>query len=410
MKILWVTNVELPMVARYRGRKSLYGGWLEQSAKILSQSEGISLAVLSMGEAYDEIMLDGVRYYGFCADAFIPKFDMLLQEFEPDIIHIWGTEYQHSYEAMCKVKEENLQERTILSIQGLVSVYWQHYYAGVPEKIYKKKTVYELVKKCSLEHMREAMKAQGAYEQTCFLLAKHCIGRTDWDLACAKQMNPEIHYYKCNETLREVFYQNEWSHEACEKHTIVFSQAHYPIKGLHNMMKALAIVKRNYPDVKLKTLGVSPFEINGIKQYLKRSTYQRYIMELVQKYDLKNHIEWVGSLDAKQMVEHYLHGNVFVCASAIENSSNSIGEAMLLGMPVVASDVGGIKSLLVHEKEGLLYQQDAPYMLADCIERIFKNPEWAMELGKSAKEKASITHDRMKNGNDLIKIYEELKQ
>lgn len=51
---------------------------------------------------------------------------------------------------------------------------------------------------------------------------------------------------------------------------------------------------------------------------------------------------------------------------------NSIGEAMQVGCPVVTSDVGGVKNLLEHGKEGFVYQFCAPYMLACYINNIFE--------------------------------------
>ena len=100
---------------------------------------------------------------------------------------------------------------------------------------------------------------------------------------------------------------------------------------------------------------------------------------------------------------------MFVCASSIENSSNSIGEAMILGVPVVASDVGGIKSFLSHEKEGLIYHGTADYMLADNIIKIFESKELAIRLGNAAHERAKVFHNVNKNLQALSNIYDEIK-
>ena len=71
------------------------------------------------------------------------------------------------------------------------------------------------------------------------------------------------------------------------------------------------------------------------------------------------------------MCEQYLKANVFVLPSAIENSPNSLGEAMMLGTPTVVSDVGGVKNMIDHEKEGYVYQPDASYMIAYYAGRFF---------------------------------------
>lgn len=61
------------------------------------------------------------------------------------------------------------------------------------------------------------MEKQGKEEIFTLKKAKHCIGRTDWDYACAKQINPKIQYHFCNETLRPRFYESEWNYEECKK-------------------------------------------------------------------------------------------------------------------------------------------------------------------------------------------------
>lgn len=69
----------------------------------------------------------------------------------------------------------------------------------------------------------------------------------------------------------------------------------------------------------------------------------------------------------------YLASSVFVSVSTIENSPNSVGEAMLFGCPVVSSCVGGVLDMLEHGQEGFLYQASAPYMLAWYVGCVFRD-------------------------------------
>lgn len=89
-----------------------------------------------------------------------------------------------------------------------------------------------------------------------------------------------------------------------------------PLKGLHLLLQALAIVRKRYPDVKLYV---------GRKDYgrippLARNAYERYIHRLLRENDLYGHVVFTGSLNAQQMKERYLKSQVFVLPSSIENS------------------------------------------------------------------------------------------
>jgi len=82
---------------------------------------------------------------------------------------------------------------------------------------------------------------------------------------------------------------------------------------------------------------------------------------------------------------------------------------MLLGVPCVAADVGGVKNLLTHGEEGYIYQSTAPYMLAYHIRQIFAMENAAAPMGQKARAHALRTHDPEKNLQDLIAIYEAIR-
>ena len=95
------------------------------------------------------------------------------------------------------------------------------------------------------------------------------------------------------------------------------------------------------------------------------------------------------------MKERYLKSQVFVLPSSIENSPNSLGEAMLLGVPCIAS-------------EGLIYPADDPHLLAHDICEMFAHPEKAAQMARAGREHAGKTHDAQKNLEILHQIYTEI--
>nr|WP_303192474.1 glycosyltransferase [uncultured Blautia sp.] len=404
MKVLWITNVELPDAANSRGNNVVVGGWMHQTLNYIKNSIELYVAAC-VSEKYDWIEINSVNYCGFTPEIDEVDFGRIIESIDPDCIHIWGSEYNHSYYVTKAARNLSKIECTVLSIQGLVSVYAEHYYDGLPPELIHRRTLKEFFGRRNIAQEKKMMELQGQTEISTFQMLENCIGRTDWDYACAKQMNPQIEYHFCGEILRESFYVNRWKYEECDKEVIFFSQAHYPIKGLHIMLRALPIIKEYYPAVVLRIVGNNPQK----KAIFKRSSYEKYICNLIHDNDLSNSIEWLGQLSENEMMLNYKKANVFVCSSSIENSSNSIGEAMLVGTPIVASDVGGIKSFMEHEKEGMLYHSTAVYMLADNVIRIFNSRSLAMQLGNNAHERAKKYHCIEDNLQRLIKIYNKLK-
>lgn len=406
MKILWITNVELNDISRKYGREVVVGGWLEQTSQALLDNPGIELLIACRTDfEYCENIGESTYYSIPKKESDLCKrLEFIFKEADPDIIHIWGTEYIQSLYAVKILSKLGMLDRTIISIQGLVSVIPIHYYASLPNRVIRNKTFKELFFKKNIKAACKEMEKRGQNEIETYKLAKHCIGRTDWDYACIKQINENINYHFCNETLRKEFYEQKWYYQNCKRNSIFFGQANYPLKGFHSMIEALRIVKTKFPDVILSVLGNDVLK----KPWYRRSSYDEYLKSLIEKYELRDNIRWLGVLCANDMVNQYLSANVYVNASSIENSSNSICEAMLLGVPIVASDVGGVKSFINHNQSGMLYQESAYYMLANCVIDLFGDANKAIKLGEAARQQALIKHDVNANKERLLEIYDSL--
>ena len=117
-------------------------------------------------------------------------------------------------------------------------------------------------------------------------------------------------------------------------------------------MQAMPKVLEQYPDAMVYVAGSNLLEKATLKDRLKRSAYGRYLGKLIRQNHLSQHVVMLGRLTAQQMKEQYLRSNVFVCPSILENSPNSLGEAMLLGVPCIASKVGGIPNMLEESQDG----------------------------------------------------------
>lgn len=412
MRVLWLCNLALPEASILLDEPpSPLGGWIVSAAEYLSHKEGIELSVaFPHGQINTVRMLKGenITYYAFpsvkhreaesCTTN--KHLKQILSQSKFDLVHIFGTEYPHSLAMVYTCNEEKI----VVSIQGLVSVYQRHYMLGLPLKIQNKMMVKNVFIHDNVEYNH--LKQQGNLEIKVLQNVNHVIGRTTWDKACSYQINPNAKYHHCNECLRDEFYNHTWDINQCDKYLIFLSQGSYPIKGLHLMIEAMAIITREFPEAKLYVGGTSPIKIH--MERLRGSYYGEYIRNLINYYQLKEKIIFTGFLNSQEMCNQYLKSHVFVSASSIENSPNSLGEAMVLGLPCVASDVGGVTDMMTHKEEGFVYQADAPYMLAHYVCEIFRNSDLALNFSSKASEHALKTHDRETNTARLIEIYHQI--
>lgn len=416
MKLLWLCNMMPAVVQEKISGKKQGGLWVDHVLARLRQQSDLRIRILcpgggDHGDQIDEqcdfdVFSEGLPY------VYLPEledqFCRELKNFRPDVIHIWGTEYGHTLAMVNAAEKNGMLDRVVIHIQGLCSVCAGHYAEGIPHNVQAGYTFRDFVRKDNIRHQQEKFIRRGELEVQALRKVYHVMGRTDWDEACTKRINPHIAYHFGNETLREEFYEGRWAYNSCRRHRIFASSCSYPVKGFHYLLEAFAEVLKTYPDATLAVPG-KDFRVQGnLKKRLRENSYDRYLRQLVSSHHLENSVEILGGLNAEQMKEQYLMANVFVLPSTIENSPNSLGEAMLLGVPCVASDVGGVSTMLTHKQEGFVYQSTAPYMLAHYIDRVFSMEENAAALGQAAAAHARRTHDPQKNMEDLLAVYHEL--
>ncbi len=425
MKVLWLINAPIPALCERAGLPvQVKEGWIEGlynslMALVREEKQDFQLAMAFPQFSRSETIegeLDGNSFYGFYKEEDKPykynkrleeRLKYIIEKADPDVVHIAGTEYEH---AAAMVRVFNKPERTVVSIQGLTSVYARHYMADLPIKIRYGFTFRDLVKLDNLYFDRKKYYKRGAMEKETIRGAGHIIGRTDWDNICTRLINPDARYHYCSEILRKTFYDgNRWNVDECDSHTIFVSQGYYPIKGLHYMLEALSDIRKFYPDVRLRVAGGVSLNNAGLKNRLKQKNYQRYLAKLIDKYSLAECVEFLPPLKADEMKRMYLKSNVFVSPSSIENSPNSLGEAMMLGVPCVSSLVGGVGNMLINGAEGFTYQHDAPYMLAFYIMKIFEmqknHREQIICMTDAAHAHAEQLFDRRKNAEQMCTIY-----
>lgn len=416
MKILWVTNRITKTVAVHLGdnTETPSGGWIDGLFDQLSKVEGIDFCITFPHAEKLDGDGEGFTYHSFdycpmngISHSTISRLEDIIELEKPDIIHIFGTEFTHAYAAAQAAENKGMLSKVVINIQGIMTECAEHYTDGLPHFVVNRYTLKDFVSGNTVAHQKKVFAQRGQWEQKLLRKVQNVIGRTEFDKNFVLSVNPELKYYFCNETLRSAFYKDNWDYDNCEKHSVFISQASYPIKGLHCFLPAAAILKKKYPDLKVYVAG-QKMMISGIADRLRSGSYKLYLNQLIKKFDLKDNVVFVGPLVCPRMKAQHLKSNVLVSPSVMENSPNSVAEAMLLGLPVVASKVGGVESMITDGREGLLYKYDDVTSLAECVDKIFSDEDLAITLSKNAIARAKETHSIETNNKTMLEIYNDL--
>lgn len=413
MKILWLVNIVMPELAVHLGEKpSVFGGWLTGALEA-ARSAGHGLVICTTRPNAHELR--------FCPDLNTTyllldaetDFSHVLEKEQPDLVHIWGTEFPQSW-ALAKVSDPS---RTLVSVQGLVHTFEHHACAGIPESVCRTTWLHRLYRRMgrhisSIEEQRRSFAQRAETERRVLARVEHVNGGTAWGDGCARLIQPEVRLHPCGLILRSSFYGEEvWDPDACTPHSI-FALYNYPLKGFHKLLEALVPVVARYPDTKVYVAGNRCLyrQLSGWKRKLMELApdYDWYVQGLIEQYGLKDNLEFLGYLTEQQMKEQFLRSQVFVSPSAIENHATMLGEAMITGVPSIASCVGGLQEMIDHGSDGFLYPFNEPYTLAGYILRLFEDRELAIRFSRRGRAHAQRTYDREGNCRRLLEIYETI--
>ena len=414
MRVLWICNTILnEFTEEFHLRKKPFEGWIEGLWNELKTDKyleiGMCFPIIDEWRMKNSVY-NGYKYYSYHAimdhgsycRKYKKEFQYILKDFQPDVVHIWGTERNHSRAVVEACSDLGIDNRVAVRVQGIISACATYYTVGVPRKYYPLKSdgvtsIYDEVKKFRKIANNE------------YIIWSHaaCIcERSDWGEFYIKQINPHIWVEKFDNILRESFYKNcgKWNFLRCTKHIIFVSEAHYSIKGLHFLLKAAEILKKKYSDIEIRIAGNNLFDVKY------GYGYKVFIKNLIDAYDLQNNVSYIGLLSADEMVQEYLNANVFVSSSVIENRANSICEAMMLGTPTIASYVGGNIGVIRHGVDGFYYPASDYSLLAGYIDRIFTDKELAKSISKEAVKSALQRHDKVRIKNIILKIYSQITE
>jgi len=417
IKILWVTNLVIGAMHMKKFGRASNGFWMDALLKDFYVRGGHDLVIATTGRNEDIVFLhEGIAKYYILPGGNPNEYDhknskntgeweALFAKEKPDIIQIWGTEYKHGLAA---VKAAN-GIPCIIYMQGILEAVARYYEAGIEHKdLIKTMTLWDLTKRNSILAAKRRYIQNAKYEKEMLILSGNIISENIWCNAHCKAIAPEVKTYYCPLSINRDFDEKAWTEVAMEPHTILVNSSGYPLKGLHMVIRAVHLVKKKYPDVRLFVPG-SPMKAGkDLKSRIRKTGYVNYIEKLTDALEMRGNIIYIGIISAAEMAEKMAKVNVFVLGSALENHSSTLKEAMQVGTPCVASIVGGVPEYAVHGENALLYRFEEYELLAENIMNIFENPELAKKLSTNARRTIGSLNENITIYDRIISIYEKV--
>lgn len=364
--------------------------WVRALAARLRGQPGLELTVLhwsaKIGAPVEEFERDGIRFIYLKTPSvrvdiltlYWPRIRLVSAYLrrhcrQYDLLHLHGSELQ------LPAMTAGLPVPQLLSVQGLVSQYPRF----VPQSVSWLKVLWTLA---------------GYYERRYLPAIHHFSCRTHWDEALVRQLSPGCVVHHNWEIIRPEFFHPlppSPIPTPARRPQLVFMGGTQVMKGFREVLAALDIL-REHDDVKLVIAG---------------SASAAEVAAAVQQAGLRRigpaDVECRGQLSARELAQLFAESVGLLHPSYVDNSPNSVCEAQVAGLPVVATDVGGVRALIKEEETGLLCTL-APASIAAQARRLLHDAALRQRLTAQAAAAARSRHDPSVIMARTLEIYEEV--
>jgi len=413
MRILWLCSTPALGAESVGGRPSEGGGWVGALEAAVKQHPEVELSISFPWTETDVRQVASGRHEYLPFPRFPPggrlrrllvdascrlepqsavkHLERVVEVSRPDLIHVFGTE------AFFGRVAEVTRLPVLIELQGLRAQCTAAYCAGLSKlDLLRFGLLKRLINGRSLLHQFYRYRRSAERERHVLASARFVVGRTDWDHLATGAMAPNATYYHCDRLLRSPFYDAEWRARAgAGKLQIISTLRGNPYKGIETVAQCCALLQELLPEGFEWTLvGIRPGEeVHRIVERKLRVSFERLGLRLP------------GRQPAQRVAHLLTQADIYVHPSRIDNSPNGLSEAMLVGLPVVSTNVGGIPSLVEHGTDGLLVPPGDPWAMAGAVRRLGEEPDLARRLGAAARARALGRHDPLRVSETMLSIY-----
>lgn len=413
MRVLWFANTPCNAVEHMK-ESTIGGGWLQTLDLYMQEKVELHIAFYAnwpeasfacRKSTYHVIPSNSIRVSNV-KNIFFPHvihhedtrcYLDIVNKVKPDLIHLHGTE--NAYGTMLS----KVNVPVVVSIQGIMTPYAYRFGGDAAEDIQTyvgpaNNSLRGMLFEKGQKHTYDLLKLIAARESRYIRDVRYFIGRTAWDRRVSSVMSPGSRYFHGDEIMREVFYHKQWSPVKNQNKWIIHTTASdHPMKGFRTVADAVNLLINAGIKLEWRIAGLSA-----------QSTVVRVAKKQLGKAYPSDHIRLLGRVGAEALAEQMAEAHLFVLPSFMENSPNSLCEAMMMGMPCIATNGGGTPSMLQDRVEGLLIQPRDPWAMAGAILDMIADQDMAMNYGQAARRTALERHDPTRIVNQVFNAYQQI--
>lgn len=156
---------------------------------------------------------------------------------------------------------------------------------------------------------------------------------------------------------------------------MIWMRSFHPIYNPHMALNTLDILRHRYPNATLVMAGVD----KGLEREIKIKAIDM---------GLADSVRFPGFLDMNAKFEKFADADIYLNTNRVDNMPVSVVEACAMGLPVVATDVGGIRHLLSDGANGLLVPDGDALAMSKAVERLLSEPELTKRLSENGRKLA----------------------
>ncbi len=305
--------------------------------------------------------LPGTLYYMFTGKRQIKS---LLKQINPDIVHLQGFTFLAT----------NLDQTSLLTIHGIAEqdARWDNRWGLFrrPRRLFTKLTEAYARRRIS-----------------------HVIVISQYTKQFFPEENNTRKIWLIENPVAESYFNVEWKFEPGR---ILCCARIRPLKNILGLIEAFALIAKHFPRAQLRIAGTP------------ETDYLEACKQKVEANGLKDKVHFLGNISIDEVQIELSKANCLVFPSFQENAPLTIAEAMAVGIPVVASNVGGIPEMIKDYKTGLLIDPYDTQSISNAVSKILSDEMLARSIGQSAKEAALERYTASTTCEKTLQVYREI--